>query len=386
MFFRGYNAPPASGDTSSASPGGSSTQLQYRVNASTFGGTTGADYDTGTNRIRFLNPFVIRDGSFNLTISATPTANRAIAFPDASGTVALIAGSDKQIIFNDGGALGANAGLKFDKTLGSLHGAGGTSDANRCFVWGPNAEAHQDDSVAIGDGAIATGVLCHAIGYDAQATQTYTVALGAHTRASGVAAIAIGENSVASGINASTLGFNCTASAYGAVALGLITTASGDGSTALGFSTAALRTGELAHSGGAVAGVTSSQWNALDMMADANAAPTALSLRGGDPLILTAYTVLRLTVKITAVKYHDGSVIASELHHLVVSNLTGPTTTIRTLTIADDDPPGGFAAVGWGVSWSAPGSQELRLTFDPGADRVAVYARIEWAAVWGVSP
>lgn len=50
-----------------------------------------------------------------------PTSNRTITLPDASGTVAIISGSDTQIMFNDGGsALGGDAGLTYNKTTDSL--------------------------------------------------------------------------------------------------------------------------------------------------------------------------------------------------------------------------------------------------------------------------
>ena len=44
-------------------------------------------------------------GAFTTTVQAvTPTANRTISFPDATGTVALVAGSTGQVTYNDAGA------------------------------------------------------------------------------------------------------------------------------------------------------------------------------------------------------------------------------------------------------------------------------------------
>jgi hypothetical protein len=48
-------------------------------------------------------------GSFTTTVQCvTPTANRTISFPDATGTVALVAGSSGQLVYNNAGS---NAGL-----------------------------------------------------------------------------------------------------------------------------------------------------------------------------------------------------------------------------------------------------------------------------------
>jgi len=50
-----------------------------------------------------------------------PTADQTITFPNATGTVALVSGSDTQVMFNDGGsALGGDSGLTYNKTTDSL--------------------------------------------------------------------------------------------------------------------------------------------------------------------------------------------------------------------------------------------------------------------------
>jgi hypothetical protein len=59
-------------------------------------------------------------GSFSTTVQAvTPTANRTISFPDATGTVALVAGSSGQVTYNDAGAL-AGGNLSYDSTAGTF--------------------------------------------------------------------------------------------------------------------------------------------------------------------------------------------------------------------------------------------------------------------------
>ena len=59
-------------------------------------------------------------GTYTTTIQAvTATANRTISFPDATGTVALVAGSTGQVTYNDAGAL-AGGNLSYDSTAGTF--------------------------------------------------------------------------------------------------------------------------------------------------------------------------------------------------------------------------------------------------------------------------
>lgn len=52
---------------------------------------------------------------------AEPTADRTITLPNLTGTVALVAGSDTQVMFNDGGsAIGGDSGLTYNKTTDVL--------------------------------------------------------------------------------------------------------------------------------------------------------------------------------------------------------------------------------------------------------------------------
>jgi hypothetical protein len=64
-------------------------------------------------------------GTYTTTVQpVTPTANRTISFPNATGTLALVAGSSGQVIYNDAGAQ-AGGNLGYDKTAGTFgYGAG----------------------------------------------------------------------------------------------------------------------------------------------------------------------------------------------------------------------------------------------------------------------
>jgi hypothetical protein len=73
-------------------------------------------------------------GTYTTTLqTVTPTANRTISFPDATGTVALVAGSTGQILYNLSGAVAgtsitfdASTGTRFTLPFGYGAGAGGT--------------------------------------------------------------------------------------------------------------------------------------------------------------------------------------------------------------------------------------------------------------------
>jgi hypothetical protein len=59
-------------------------------------------------------------GTYETTVQVvTPTANRTISFPDATGTVALVAGSTGQVLSNQAGAL-AGGNLAYNKTAGTF--------------------------------------------------------------------------------------------------------------------------------------------------------------------------------------------------------------------------------------------------------------------------
>jgi hypothetical protein len=62
-------------------------------------------------------------GTFTTTLqTVTATANRTISFPDATGTVGLVAGSSGQAIYNNAGALAGISTMTFDGTSVTLAG------------------------------------------------------------------------------------------------------------------------------------------------------------------------------------------------------------------------------------------------------------------------
>lgn len=67
-------------------------------------------------------------GTYATTLQLiTPTANRTISFPDATGTVGLVAGSSGQVTYNNAGAQ-SGGNLHYSATAGTFgYGAGGSS-------------------------------------------------------------------------------------------------------------------------------------------------------------------------------------------------------------------------------------------------------------------
>jgi hypothetical protein len=107
-------------------PGGADTQVQFNDDGS-FGGSADFTWDD-TGKVLDVGGDINLDdgGSFQTTLQlVTPTAARTITFPDATGTVGLVAGSTGQLVFNLDGAY--SGGPLYDNTKGTLgYNTGGT--------------------------------------------------------------------------------------------------------------------------------------------------------------------------------------------------------------------------------------------------------------------
>jgi len=102
-------------------PGGSDTQVQFN-DGGAFGGDAGLVYDKTTNKLTAGGDVELNDGgSFTTTLqTVTPTANRTISFPNATGTVALVAGSSGQLVVNQSGAYAGVANSSVDNATGNI--------------------------------------------------------------------------------------------------------------------------------------------------------------------------------------------------------------------------------------------------------------------------
>jgi len=113
--------------TSTDPVAGSNTQIQFNDNGG-FGADSGLTFNKTTNALtvgastvdggsaKIYGDINLDDGgSFSTTVQAvTPTANRTISFPDATGTVALVNGANGTIQYNDAGALNGNSDFTVD--------------------------------------------------------------------------------------------------------------------------------------------------------------------------------------------------------------------------------------------------------------------------------
>lgn len=107
------------GSSSGGTPAGSSGDIQLNLSGS-FGFVTGFRWVSGELQV----PGDVRldgGGSFTTTWQLiTPTANRTISFPDATGTVALVGGSSGQVLANVNGAI-AGTTATWNSTDGSRY-------------------------------------------------------------------------------------------------------------------------------------------------------------------------------------------------------------------------------------------------------------------------
>ena len=104
-----------------ATAAGSANQIQYNDGAGGLAASADLTWDNTAKELGVTGDLNLDDGgSFSTTVQAvTPTANRTISFPDATGTVALVAGSTGQVTYNDAGAL-AGGNLSYDSTAGTF--------------------------------------------------------------------------------------------------------------------------------------------------------------------------------------------------------------------------------------------------------------------------
>ncbi len=124
-------------DTTKAA--GSDTQVQFN-DGGKLGGDSGLVFNKTTNKLTAGGDVELNDGgSFTTTLqTVTPTANRTISFPDATGTVGLVAGSSGQLVYNNAGAYAgvpsSAIGATGDVTL-ALNGAASTPPLDVTGTW-----------------------------------------------------------------------------------------------------------------------------------------------------------------------------------------------------------------------------------------------------------
>ena len=123
-----------------ATPGGADTQVQFN-DGGALGGDAGLSYNKTTDKLTVGGDIDLGTvGTFSTTLqTVTPTANRTVSIPDATGTIGLVNGPTGSIQFNQAGALN------------------GTSDFSTSLVWNSAATTFTGLKLNVTDTASAAG-------------------------------------------------------------------------------------------------------------------------------------------------------------------------------------------------------------------------------------
>jgi len=119
------------GSSGTATPGGSNTQIQVN-DGGTFAGFIELLWNKVTKLLTVKGDISLDDGgTYTTTLqTVTPTANRTISLPNATGTVALVAGSSGQVVYNNAGA-NAGGNLGYDSTKGTFGYSAGSGSVTQ---------------------------------------------------------------------------------------------------------------------------------------------------------------------------------------------------------------------------------------------------------------
>jgi hypothetical protein len=123
----------------SASATGAAGEIQY-TDGSRLAASPNLVWDDVNDELEVGGDVVLDDGgTFTTTLqTVTPTQNRTISFPDATGTVGLVAGSSGQLVYNNAGAYAgvpsSVVGATGDITL-ALNGAASTPPLDVTGTW-----------------------------------------------------------------------------------------------------------------------------------------------------------------------------------------------------------------------------------------------------------
>ena len=127
-------APPADGEAlvydgvsetwipgaAGATAAGSANEIQYNDGSSGLAASPDLTWDDTAKELGVGGDINLDDGgTYSTTLQmVTATANRVISFPDATGTVALVAGSSSAVQFNSAGALAGDSNFTWSATTG----------------------------------------------------------------------------------------------------------------------------------------------------------------------------------------------------------------------------------------------------------------------------
>jgi hypothetical protein len=104
-------------------PAGADTEIQFN-NAGVFGADSDLTWDDTSNpKVLGIGGDINLDdgGTYTTTLqTVTPTQNNTISFPDATGTVGLVAGSSGNLVVNQSGAYAGVANSSVDDATGNI--------------------------------------------------------------------------------------------------------------------------------------------------------------------------------------------------------------------------------------------------------------------------
>lgn len=108
----------AASNGTGGTPGGATTQIQFN-DGGAFGGDADLTWNKTTNVLTNRGDINLDDGgTYTTTVQCvTPTANRTISFPDATGTVGLVAGASGALVWNNAGAYAGATTLTYDGSI-----------------------------------------------------------------------------------------------------------------------------------------------------------------------------------------------------------------------------------------------------------------------------
>lgn len=127
--FTGNFDDAGNGAGGATSPAGSEGSIQVKI-GNAFAAVAGFLWDAVTGRLNVPGDIELDDGgTYTTTLQmVTPTADRVISFPDRTGTIALVSGSNGQVPYNLNGAQAGGA-LVVDPATGAFGYGSGTGGA-----------------------------------------------------------------------------------------------------------------------------------------------------------------------------------------------------------------------------------------------------------------
>jgi hypothetical protein len=164
----------------SASATGAAGEIQY-TDGSRLAASPNLVWDDVNDELEVGGDVVLDDGgTFTTTLqTVTPTQNRTISFPDATGTVGLVAGSSGQLVYNNAGAYAGVPstviGATGDVTL-ALNGAASTPPLELTGTWftGGGATATKPQLLIEPAGATSNAWSPDGTGLGVNAASTFT--------------------------------------------------------------------------------------------------------------------------------------------------------------------------------------------------------------------